>query len=191
MNSVSVQGDLVSSGSEDKSAQVWNMRTKQKLWQFQHEDKVWCVQLHENWLISCSNDKSTRIWDLGDGKQIHRFGQSSPCGKFDISPDKSLLAIICTDQLVLLDFSKGTRIKRLNLGWNHTDVRFNPSGTRLIVGLFEGEVFKVDMAFDSETDEEYEVYSPERSFHRIGPSYKNKDKKGSKATLASLPISFR
>ena len=41
-----------------------------------HEDVVSCVQLHENWLIICSVDKSTRIWDLGDGKLIHKLEQS-------------------------------------------------------------------------------------------------------------------
>ena len=139
-----VQGNLIASGSTDKSTQVWNMQTRTKLWQFQHEDKVFCVQLHENWLITCSLDKSTRIWDLGDGKQIHKLEQSGRCVNLDISPNKSLLAIASDYELVLVDFAKVTKIKEFKLGTRIADVRFNRSGTRLVAGLLEGEVYKID-----------------------------------------------
>ena len=152
VNSVSVQGGLIASGSVDKSAQVSNMQTRTKLWQFQHKDKVWCVQLHEDWLITCGNDKSTKIWDLGDGKKLHELEQSSPCWNFDISSNKSLLAIASEYELVLLDFSKITEIKKFVLGTHENeleDMRFNQSGTKLVAGLHEGEVFKIDLIFDS------------------------------------------
>ena len=41
VTSVSVQGNLIASGSDDKLAQVWNMETQRKLWQFEHEDEVY------------------------------------------------------------------------------------------------------------------------------------------------------
>ena len=148
VTSVSVQGDLIASGSQDESAQVWNMRTQQKLWHFRHDDEVNCVQLHENWLITCSDDKSTRIWDLGNGKLLHRLEQSNLCNNLDISPNKSLMAIATRDELVLLDLLKTKTIQKFNLGPRHNDVRFSPSGKRLVVGLSGGEVFKIDLVFD-------------------------------------------
>ena len=153
-----MQGDLVASGSTDESVQVWNMRQRQILWQFQHQGDVNCVKLHENWLISCSEDNSTRIWDLEYGKQIHRLEQSSPCNNFDISPDESLIAVATDYELVLLDFSKLTTIKKFKLRSSHMDVRFNQSGSRLIVGIDGGEVFKIDLVFDSENEEQYGLF---------------------------------
>ena len=155
------------------------MQTKQKLRHFQHEDVVICVQLHENWLITCSVDKSTRIWDLGDGKQIKKFEQSDKCGNLDISPSKLLLAIASGHELVLVDISKTTKIKEFKLGTGILDVRFNQSGTRLIVGLHEGEVFKIDLIFDSEK-EEYDTYQVDKSSSQMQSSSKSCNSKGLK-----------
>ena len=158
VTSVSMQGNLIASGSDDTLAQVWNMQTQTKLWQFEHEDEVYCLLFHENLLISCSQDKSTRVWNLANGKQIHRLDQSSRCKNFDISPDKSLLAIASSDDLVLFDFSRTTKIEEFKLGYSLNDVKFNRSGTRLLAGSHKGQVFKIDMFFDSEDDDEYDRY---------------------------------
>ena len=178
MTSVSVQKDLLASGSTDKLAQVWNLRTKTKLWQFQHEDTVQCVQLHGNWLITCSHDESTRIWDLGKGKQIHRLEQSGRCQNSDISPNKSLLAIACRNELVLWDILKSRTIEYFNLGPMLCDVRFNPSGTRIIVGLLDGEVFKIDLVSDAKNEEDvYDMYGLDRSPSQMSSNSETKTKR--------------
>ena len=150
MNSVNVKGNLVASGSDDKTVQIWNMRTKQKLWQFQHGDEVNCVQLHDKYLITCCDDKLTRIWDIETGKVIHKLDHPGWCSNCDLSPNKTLLAVASDTAVVLWDFKNATKIKEFKLGKYIHDVKFNRDGTRLVAGLYEGEVFKIDLIFGSE-----------------------------------------
>ena len=116
VTSVNVKGNLVASGSHDKEVQVWNMRRKQKVWQFGHEDKVFCVQLHDKYLITCCNDKSTRIWDIETGKVIHKLVHPRRCNNCDLSPNKTLLAVASDTAVVLWDFKNATKIKEFKLG---------------------------------------------------------------------------
>ena len=141
----------MASGSADKSLQVWNMETNSKVWQFEHEDEVKCVQLHDRWLISSGDDKLTRIWNLDTGKEKHRLVHEHPCYNFDLSPNNTILAVGCDSGVVLWDFETATKIKELKLGESSTnDLRFNPTGDRLVVGLQDGQVFKIDLAYDCE-----------------------------------------
>ena len=139
----------MASGSADKSLQVWNMETNSKVWQFEHEDEVKCVQLHDRWLISSGDDKLARIRNLDTGIEIHRLVHEDDCNNFDLSPNKTILAVGYDSGVVLWDFKNGTKIKELNLGESPTrDLRFNPTGDRLVVGLYDGRVFKIDLAYD-------------------------------------------
>ena len=155
VTSVNVKGkwkELVASGAEDKTVQVWNMRIKQKLWKFQHEDQVSFVQLHNKYLITCCDDKSTRILDIESGYVIYKLSHTGRCKICDLSPNNSLLAVACSTAVVVWDFENGTKIKEFKLGEEICDVRFNSDGTKLVAGLNEGKIFKIDMAFDSEED---------------------------------------
>ena len=138
----------MASGSADKTVQVWNMETNSKVWQFVHEDKVKCVQLHDKWLISSSQDKSTRIWNLETGEQIHRLVHKDPCYNFDISPDKAILAVGCESGVVLWDLKNATKLKEFDFEREITDLRFNPAGDRLVVGAYDGWIFKIDLVYD-------------------------------------------
>ena len=64
--------------------------------------------------------------------------------KLDLSPDDSLLAIAFQYKLILWDLIKGTKMEIVEMK-NICDVRFNKSGDKLIFGLYQGEVFKVDL----------------------------------------------
>ena len=51
-------------------------------------------------------------------------------------------------ELILWDLKKGSKTKLVELK-NINDVRFNPAGNRIVVGLFEGDVYKIDLDADS------------------------------------------
>ena len=144
-----MKGDLLASGSADESIQIWNMASGLKVAEFKHDDCVWCVEFHENWLISSSWDKSTRIWDVENQKLVHQLDHSDWCYNFDISPNKLMLAVATDSGVVIWDLKKVTKIKEFKLGWC-SDVRFNHAGDKIIVGLFDGEVYKIDLIYDSE-----------------------------------------
>ena len=143
----------MASGSADQMIQVWNMETNSKVWEFRHEDEVKCVQLHEKWLVSSSVDRTTSIWNLDTGKQIYRLVHEDPCTNFDISPDKTILAVGCASGVVLWDFKNATKIREFELEREVTDLRFNPAGDRIIVGASDGWIFKIDLAYDENNEE--------------------------------------
>ena len=62
----------------------------------------------------------------------------------NLSPDSTLLAIAFQYTLVLWNLIKGTKTEIVEMK-NICDVRFNKSGDKLIFGLYQGEVFKVDL----------------------------------------------
>ena len=142
-----MQDNLLASGSEDKTVQVWNMQTKKKLAQFQHEDQVLRVQFHNNWLITL--DKSVKIWDEKTAKVLHSLSHSASCRNFDLNPDRTLLAVACKNAVVLWDFKTVTKIEEFVFEKQIRNTRFNPAGNKLIVGALDGEVYKVDLVFDS------------------------------------------
>ena len=142
------------------------MRTKEKLWQFQHEGKVYCVQLHENFVITCSADKTTRIWNLDNGQEVHKLSHPGRSWNFDLSPNQTLLAVASDTAVVLWDFKNATKIKEFKLDKNIFDVRFSPDGTRLVAGLYEGEVFKIDLIFDSDNKSARTLSKLATSFRR-------------------------
>ena len=149
MSSVSVQGNSLASGSYDKTVKVWNMETNREVTQFQHEDQVMCVKLHDNLLISASFDNSTRIWDIKTGNQLHKLSHSGECYNFDLNASKTVLAVACDTSVVLWDYKKATKIKEFKFGENIDDVRFNPAGNTIVAGLGGGEIFKIDVQFGS------------------------------------------
>ena len=153
MGSVSVEGDLLASGSDDEKVQVWNMQTNRKVAQFQIGNKVTCVKLHKNRVISSSLDQSVKIWDVYT-HQLCNLSHTNACYNFDLNPDKTVLAVACKTAVVLWDYEKAKKIKEFNLGKNMCDVRFNPAGNTLVAGSDDGRVFKIDLQFGSNIEGE-------------------------------------
>ena len=142
---VLLKNNLVVSSSTDGAVKVWDMEKHEQLWELDHEDKVWDAVLRDNQLITCCEDMSVRILDLLSGNQLHRLEHPGACVNCDLSPNKSLLAVACSCAVVLWNLKTIVKIKQFELGSVINDVRFSPSGDRLIVGLQDGEIFKIDM----------------------------------------------
>lgn len=145
VTSVQINENLVISGSEDNTVQVWDMNECKKLWELDHGDLVSDTILCDDRLITCCEDASVRVLDLKSGEQLHRLEHPSPCINADLSRSKSLLAVASESAVVLWDFKNATKIKEFALEPDVKDVRFNPSGDKLIVALEQGEVVKIEM----------------------------------------------
>ena len=101
-------------------------------------------------MITCSDGRLVRVLALQSGKELHRLEHSSPCNSADLNPKKSLLAVACNSAVVLWDIEKVVKIEQFDLGTEESrvhDVRFNPTGDKLIAGLSEGEVFLIELMY--------------------------------------------
>ena len=141
--SIDIRGNLIASCGQDKKAKVWDMEKDRQVWEFDHMDEVYCVKLFDKYLLTSSLDKSVQLWDLESGEQRHRMEHSSGCYNFDIH--KSLLAVGTKNTVELWDIRTSEKVEEFKLGNVHRDLRFNPSGSELVVGLGEGEVFIIRM----------------------------------------------
>ena len=119
------------------------MTSGSQLFEVTHESYVYCVKVVGEMVISCG-DKSVRIWNLQDGKLLHKLQLSGWCLNFDMNNEKTLLAVAHTAGVSIWDFFDKIRISETELS-TVSDVRFNEQGTTLIVGQFDGQVSKIDL----------------------------------------------
>ena len=137
--------NLIISGSHDKTVQVWNMERHEKLWELNHGDLVKSTILRDDQVVTCCADKTVRVLALDSGEELHRLEHPGSCVNADLSPNKSLLAVACKSAVILWDIRKAVKIEQFDLGSTINDVGFNPTGDKLIVGLHEGEVYKIEL----------------------------------------------
>ena len=104
---------------------------------------VYCVKVVDKMVISCG-DKAVRIWNVEDGKLSHKLQLLSWCNNFDLNREKTLLAVAHTEGVSIWDFLNKIQISETKLS-KVKDVRFNEQGTTLIVGQFDGKIFKIDL----------------------------------------------
>ena len=145
VNGVVVEQNLAISFSHDKIVRVWDMEKHEKIWEFVHGNKVYAAIVRDSQVITSCCDKIVRVLALENGEELHRLDHPDECHNIDLSPNKSLLAVACSSAVVLWDMNKLVKIKQFDLGRDVHDLRFNPSGLTLIVGLHNGEIFKIEM----------------------------------------------
>ena len=148
MTCVQVKNNLLISCSFDKTVQLWNMERHEKLWELDHGDKVWCTILRDDQVITCCRDKSVRVLALQSGTELHRLEHPAACKNADLSPNKSLLAVACGSSVVLWDINNVVKVEQFDFDSRTFDLRFNPSGDRIIVGLGDGQVIKIEMKYE-------------------------------------------
>jgi len=86
-------GELLATGSEDKTAVVWELSDGEKLAEFQHDYWVWSVVFSpDGELLASGYWDGVFVWKFSDGRKIAKF--SLPAGVWSVvfSPDGELLA---------------------------------------------------------------------------------------------------
>jgi len=98
---------FIATGSRDKTIRLWHTPTARCVLVLKgHDNWVRDVAFHPNglWLISASDDRSVRIWDLEHGRVVKTISDAH--GHFvsclAINPQGSVLATGCVDHTARL-----------------------------------------------------------------------------------------
>ncbi len=134
--SISANGQVLASGSQDCTIKVWNTSTgKLQRTLSAHKDTVRSLAMSADGsiLASGSGDTTVKLWDLSTGKLIGTFsGHSSPVWSVDLAPDGK----------TLISASEDGRIEIWNL---HT------GATKTIESAHNSRIFAVVLSPDQQT----------------------------------------
>ena len=130
-------GQLLATGSADKTVKIWDLRTGELLLTLSgHTREVWAIAISPNGqtLASGSGDGTIKLWDTATGELLHTLsGHSGRVSALAFSPDGQTLASGSYDAAIKLwDTDTGRVLNTLN---GHTDwvtaLAFLPNGQTL------------------------------------------------------------
>jgi WD40 repeat protein len=143
----SKDGQLIASGSKDKTARIWDAATGKELHRFQEPEEVEDVALSpDRKLLATKTHKTVWLWDVASGKEVHRFEHGSmDLRTLAFSPDGKVLG----SDGVLWDAATGKQICQCE-GEPWGDMAFSPDGKTIASGGWKGVVFLFDSATGKE-----------------------------------------
>ncbi|MBW4557059.1 MAG: WD40 repeat domain-containing protein [Trichormus sp. ATA11-4-KO1] len=143
---ISPDGEMLISGCTDKTINVWNLHTSEKIRTLsgnQGEISSLAVSPDGNFLAvgSCEHPRSNvKVWHLKTGKLLHTLlGHQKPVNVVAISPDGQILAS-GSNKIKIWHLHKGDRICTL---WHSSAVHavaISPNGKILASGSFDSKI---------------------------------------------------
>ena len=170
-------GSLLAAASQDRTIRLWTPYAKatdvsDSLSLRGHTKEVRGVQFsphHKSLLISCSNDKSLRLWNLAKQKSGHFerafVGHSNWVNNCIFHPKEKELVASGSDDgtLRIWDVEKGENTTIYHTGSRNEEIDIHPDGNIVATTLKNGEV----QFFDLRTDEVVHSYASEHIFKGI------------------------
>jgi WD40 repeat protein len=91
-------GNTICSTSDDRTVRLWKLSqdlssVASSIVMYGHTARVWDCKLTNDFIVSCGEDKTVRVWDY-DGNCIHVFRghQSKNVWRIDVDPTQSIIA---------------------------------------------------------------------------------------------------
>jgi serine/threonine protein kinase len=145
VNSVSFSpdGEMLVTGSDDRTIKLWNLRTKQEIRTFKgHSSWIYAIAISPDGQIiaSGSADKTIKLWNLNTGTYIRTLkGHSDSVASVAFSPDGKLLASSSLDKTIKLWNLQTNKEIRTLTGHSQTvaSVAFSPDGKLLASGSWD------------------------------------------------------
>jgi WD40 repeat protein len=143
---ISPDGQILASGSDDKTVELWQLSTGQDLFTLRgHTKAVYSVAISSDGqiLASGSDDKTIKLWQLSTGRQLGSItlgnwfsGDSGCVYSVAISPDGQILASLSSSGTIQLwNLRTGREIRKLSdpTNWVHC-IAISPDGQILAGG---------------------------------------------------------
>ena len=143
------------SGSGDDTIQVFNLTTMKAVKRLKFSNAVYYVSFGpiNTWLankiISCSYDRTLRIWNVENEKIEHEFKHDKYCRSFDIDQNGETLVVAYgygsnggVSVWSIRDHKQMTNIKTDS---GAMDVRFNKFDKQIVAGCYSGELYKITL----------------------------------------------
>jgi WD40 repeat protein len=144
-------GKQALSGSDDRTAMLWDLESGEGVRTFWHPTTVWsvCFNPDGKQALSASPDKIVKLWDLASGKCVRTFeGHRSYVNSVCFSPGgKQALSGGQDKTLRLWDLANGEclRVFEGHTGFVNS-VCFSPGGKQALSGSWDGTVRLWDLA---------------------------------------------
>ncbi|MGI8500490.1 MAG: protein kinase domain-containing protein [Hassallia sp.] len=145
VNSVSFtpDGQMLVTGSDDRTIKLWNLTTKQEIRTFKgHSSYIYAIAISPDGqtIASSSVDKTIKLWNLNTGKEIRTLiGHSDSVASVAFSPDGKLLASSSLDKTIKLWNLQTNKEIRTFTGHSGgvASIAFSPDGLTLASGSYD------------------------------------------------------
>ncbi|MCF3600373.1 hypothetical protein L2E71_20105 [Planktothrix agardhii 1032] len=135
VNSVAISpdGQILVSGSDDKTITIWDLSTGQELRTLTgHSESVNSVAISPDGqtLLSGSRDNTIKIWQLSTGEELRTLtGHSESVNSVAISPDGQILVSGSDDKTITIwDLSTGQKLRTLTGAGSINSLAISPDG---------------------------------------------------------------
>ncbi len=139
----SPDGQLLASGSYDRTARIWNAATGKQLHVLPHSGYVLAERFSADGrsLVTSSQDGAAYVWDVANGqRELLLVGATGAVNEAAFSPDGSEIATASDDRLGRLYYSQDGRLLAPLAGSATavTSIGFDPSGRTVVTGSSGG-----------------------------------------------------
>ena len=81
-------------------------------------------------LLSCSDDKTVRVWDTANGAEIRSYTTADPIGGLELSREGDIITLAAGNKVIFLDAHRLVNTALIALWWSLAMEHLIPSGLR-------------------------------------------------------------